>query len=1004
MALEKQNVPLNLAQIPNQKADPKSLSPGTPTLIKNARYSKANRIDKRYGHSSLTMQDTDGNSITDCKQLIGTQDYLLMWAGNRVYQYVPSLDRWANRAPYFNADVTINSVQEGAKPIEQCDCLYDSPYLYVAFASVGSGTVSDNNIQIYLAVIDQASNTLVSGPTKVGDDITAPKLMLFNGEPYLFYIDTVNTDLYGVRLGTAYTDFIDTPVLMANDVNISVIGDVTSNAYDVMAYGTSRIVVGYRTSTATTSRIRYFNSSLSELTGTYASLDVTSMTNTPLCLRLIRSSGAKFFIVTTTLGAGHFAVIDDTNNIDVAATALTLDGDYNYLYFEGIGEAISGSPGARIFFSVSTVDTVDSESELEIFQITLTESGTEDATLDPFARGVIGWSKPYLYSGQYYMWAYGGPDNNESYFLMTNTNDQGYIVSQIFYGRGLNTTVSRVSINNVEISTGIYQSVCLTAEGLNKTIGVASMIADHTAEEYFNGIQAGKNCYITGGLLKCYDGDQLFEAMFVHPPHTPEISTNTSGGNIAAGTYSVVVIFEWVDRDGYIHRSAPSPAVSITTSGANSIITIEVITLKLTNLNTDFDSARPIRIIPYRTTDGGSIYYRDVYYNESSSTYNDHINDPTQFSKTIVLRKSAADLTINEILYTDSGEVVPSPVPPCRYITSWKNRLWVAGAERDQNVYYSKLFKDNITVEWNDDFSISIQEFAGVTTGIVGFTDKLVLSKRGELFYTYGDGPNDQGAQGDFAPFEKVLGVSGFVSGNSVAVVPEGIWYQSDKGVYLLDQGLNVTYAGAAFEDQTTAGSILKSLVQVTSDTVRFYTTSGILEFDNYFKNWSFQTGITPTEAVIYNRDVYILNNANQVFKENRSVFKDGSTSYGLFVESGWISFAGITGFQRFYRMFLVCNFKSTHSLKVSLAYDYASSYVDEVTFDPTDATDDDTYRFTIFPSVQKCEAFRFKIEEIISDGTAGSHESLQINFVGVLIGTKRGLPKLKEAQKVGVS
>jgi hypothetical protein len=113
-------------------------------------------------------------------------------------------------------------------------------------------------------------------------------------------------------------------------------------------------------------------------------------------------------------------------------------------------------------------------------------------------------------------------------------------------------------------------------------------------------------------------------------------------------------------------------------------------------------------------------------------------------------------------------------------------------------------------------------------------------------------------------------------------------------------------------------------------------------------------------------------------------------------IETGWISLANVTGFQRFYKMYMVMDNLSPYTVTVSLAYDYGD-YVDSTTF--TDTTDS---RIIIYPSKQKCTAFRLKIEVAPNGST---EQSLNINYVGIVAGIKKGLPKqLPVSQRIGVT
>ena len=68
---------------------------------------------------------------------------------------------------------------------------------------------------------------------------------------------------------------------------------------------------------------------------------------------------------------------------------------------------------------------------------------------------------------------------------------------------------------------------------------------------------------------------------------------------------------------------------------------------------------------------------------------------------------------------------------------------------------------------------------------------------------------------------------------------------------------------------------------------------------------------------------------------------------------------------------------------------------------DSTTLADTTDSRIIIYPSKQKCTAFRFKIEVAPNGGT---EQSLNINSVGIVAGLKKGLPKLQVSQRIGVT
>lgn len=1043
MALEKQIIPLNLAVPANQKADSNSLAPGTPTSVKNVRYRKANRIDKRTGHTTLTMTDTDSNSLTNCNAIIGTDTNLILHANEYIYDYVEQLDRWRKRGLYLPCETTIKSIDESSDPTFLCDSVLVGGYLYYAYSveTELSGTFSD----IYLVVVDQTTNQVVSGPTRINDNPTTEdantpiertffKLLEFNSTPYVFYSDNNNAQVFGKILGPSYTNYLDAEATLINQLEYN--ANIYINNFDVLNWADTRIVVAvcYDLTTDVV-RIRYFDSTLTELTGSYAVRDITSMPCDGHIHLIASSSADRFFVLSSKTESNsnvYYAIVNADGSLDTSATALTMNVNTTihgspsiHSGFNAYGLSYNSKDGIWIHSIQDLPVSGYYEYDFTTYQLHLANDGTLS---DNYNSGgtpnedfkeywdIVPVSNVITYNSRRYQVWHRTVENDSSHLLITMVSGRPYIVAQFLYGRSLDRVNSFEPFRNCnrnfnQISSGVYEFCTISKDSASQVSGLVSIQFDLTQIE-FTGVPYGKSVLIAGTNLHCFDGHYVREHGFFHRPKAPDLTQGAQGATaIADGTYSVLFVYEYTDRNGLLHRSAPGPATSITVSGGSgqAKITARINPYSITNLEFDDTdtTTKLVKVIPYRTADGGSIYYREAYYDnigfsfatQDPSAYN---NDPDAYTIAIDLILPEANLTTQPVLYTDSGEIPPAPIPPVKYLTTWNKRIIAAGTPRDESVYYSKVNQTNLIPEFTETLSIGVQELPGQTTGIIGFADKLILSKRGRLYYSYGEGPDNTGQGGDFARFEQILGVSGAVNGKSMAVNKEGLYYKSDKGVFVLSGGLATEHGGALYEDEADT-TIIKTISPITSETIRMLTSGGIIEHDTFFGTWSTQTGLTPVDAAIYDNDFYLLASDNVVYKEDRSVFKDGSDSYAMYIETGWISLGQITGYQRLYRILFKATYKSVHTLRISIAYDYGG-YSDAVDLDPADAIDTDVYRFIIHVRKQKCQAFRLRFQEIITDGTAGTHESLQFNFIGCQVGIKRGLPKIKQAQRVGMT
>ena len=138
--------------------------------------------------------------------------------------------------------------------------------------------------------------------------------------------------------------------------------------------------------------------------------------------------------------------------------------------------------------------------------------------------------------------------------------------------------------------------------------------------------------------------------------------------------------------------------------------------------------------------------------------------------------------------------------------------------------------------------------------------------------------------------------------------------------------------------------------------------------------------------------------------------FLDYGQTYPLAIETGWISLAGIQAFQRIYRLILLGDFKTAHTLQVLIGYNFEKTYNEEhrwnvVTALPEYDYGEDTYgvipiyggsisayQVRIHLGRQKCEAIRVKIKDLNPTDTGQSY-----SLVGMALqfGAKAGVMKL---------
>ena len=945
----------------------------------------------------------------DLQGLVGSEEHMLLLADQKVFSYSDTLDSLVEIGPHRPAEITLDAINEDGRPLQSTDCAHLDGITYYSHTEITTDPV---DAFMAITAVDEVTGERIYGPLDIGyDEISTIRLLIFKGVLYAFYSSTSTYNTAGNLYGRVITSTgLGAEVLMRSDVwqNLPFPG---GNFWDILNYADDRLVLAYPTS-LTGLAFRHFDEDLIE----YVSPVYTSVVADVYYIRLgMSSSGDRYFAIFGG-GAGganiaQYIILDLAGTVHQSVISVGADASPQ---LANVGakavvvtpQELGGVDGVRCYLQQRS-------NNFNSFEEGFGGGSTSwhlanDGTLTVSTRDKEGFgyeviSNGYEFGGNVYYLLYRGAPNDTSYFIGSWEGDNLIITAQVLYGRapggGSNYRPFFFNNNFTEISPGVARVSVITKDSLTTVTGVASIKVDFTSKDTFSSEPYGKSLLIAGTNLHSFCGNYFRELGFFHIPRTPILVQAASGGQIPAGDFGVVVAYEFTDRNGYLHRSAPSPAATVTiASGTANKITADVECYNITNLSAE-DTL--VALITYRTLAGGSIFYRDTYYDVTdggaqSANPDNQKNFTTAEINEVVMTRSDEELGAQATLYTTSGEIPPSPIPPVKYLTTWGSRIWAAGSARDEAIYFSKINQINLIPEFSEGFSISVQDKPGRSTGIKGLTDKIVLSKRGRLFFSYGDGPNILGEAGSFANFEEIPGVSGAISGRSMVVNSAGINYRSDNGVYTLTPGLETEFSGAPYEDAVDE-EILAAITPIDSETLRFITATGILSYNNFFNAWSKDSSafLVPVDAALYNNRFHVLT-ATNLLRENLNKWTDGETSYDILVETGWISFSGLAGFQRFYKLFIVMDNLTPYNVKVSLAYDYGD-YESETTY--ADVTDS---RIIIYPSKQKCEAFRFKIE---ATGVSGTEQSLNINFVAVEAGVKQGLPKqLPVAQRIGVT
>lgn len=456
------------------------------------------------------------------------------------------------------------------------------------------------------------------------------------------------------------------------------------------------------------------------------------------------------------------------------------------------------------------------------------------------------------------------------------------------------------------------------------------------------------------------------------------ISDVTNATNFPSGTYIVRIVTA-------TSVLLSSPAIG--THNGDTYSTKDICSVAVTIPTLTATSKSNISVTLYRTENNQSIFYR------VSSLTNLTFNTFTAETVTITDTYPDSAIVGNEQLYTTGGELSNFNAPACSSLVSFKNRAAYLSPENPLQAGYSKQVIPGSPVEFSSlFFNENVDQRIGRISAHGVLDDKWILFGPNVKFYIVGDGPSPNGQNNDFTEATKIAGISGCTNPASIIEIPTGLCYQDpEKGIFMLDRSLQERFIGA--DVNAYAGFQVTSAILVpNSNKVMFTLSSGTnLTYDYYVEQWEidvFSSGAIDS-TIFENNVVYI--QANGVSEQQtQGVFNDNGALIPIAFTTGWLSFAGINGFQRVWELEILGTYKSPHTLNIQIFTDYSSTPV-QVTTIPV-LSDPGLYEYRIHMAVQKCTAMQIQLSETQS-GSIG--EGFSLSSLGFRVGVKKGQNKL---------
>lgn len=998
MSLQPSTIPIQFLGGLDQKRPDKASLPGKFIALENCVRRKHSLVEKRFGLTTLSNSIfSTADTITEGRHLTTFQDDVLLAGNEKLFSYASANDAWVNKGTCSTAQVDMTPLVRNSDTQALSDLASDDGLTVLAWEDSRGG--------VRYSVYDDTTGAALVYDTLIDASGLKPKVVALRDTFLLAYIVGAALKVRVIAKSA--------PTTLGAAINIKGSGVASTDYWDIDRYQETYAV--YVVSTTTPAlEVGYVdqngvvgspvtNSLPSPIaTGTTAADDFASITGDAMNSKIWILYGGGVEVKAITVSPDFSTTATHTIAAETArnATAVVRSSDNQLLVFY----EMAGSTAKDHYIRTACLSWPGTGA--------ITETSAEATLLKSVGLA----SKSFQVSGNQYFLATHESSLQPTYFVVRH---DGTIVARVLgsVGGGLtrNTAGTLTSgLPRVEFDAmGRYATVLqirnrLVVESGGTTLAASKGLnrAGLTFGASLVTRTLGQNLHIAGGSLLDYDGIAVTEHGFHVYPEDITTATPVDGGSTLTGgtAYSFRVLYEWIDGRGQIHRSAPSVTVTDTPT-AGDRIDLTIPTLRLTNR-----TASSVKIVVYMAAPGlASVYYR------KTETAN------TTATDTVTVQILTNASTTAEILYTTGGVLENIAPPACKSAHVHKNRMWLFGLESDE-LWYSKEFVTGEAVAFTDFFRMPMEATGGQATCGGSLDDKLIIFKGDRIYYLTGEGPVDTGAQNDYGRILLIASDVGTTIPNSVVETPFGLIFKSSKGFYLLSRSLALKYIGDGVEDfnnLTVTGAVLLA----DENEARFTTSDGVcLVYNYYFSQWSTFSNYESVSAC-NGLDTYLYLTADgQVRKEVPGQFEDDGARYFMTIETSWLAFAGLQGFQRIYELALIGDFVSHHYTLIQIAYDYEEAYTDTKYFDtrtglvstsvygegatygsatPYGGTGSEVYQFRYAPPRQKCEAIKIRIQDIDTIGTNGGGS---VKFVALTaeIGRKSGVYKLGSAKSIG--
>lgn len=905
------------------------------SILENGRQDKRGGFSKRLGFQALSLDRFDGTVRTTGNRLLSHGESICTIDGTHLDSYSASQEAsaTAGRVPEVGlATRTLAATGDGLYDVVHCNG-------YVACAMLRRTTV--------VVSVETADGVVVRSPESVFVSSATETAALFG--TYSTYILLLALDASTDEIELFYLNTASMATVAAGWQSVgAIVTDKTVTGVAALALSTQsltdRVAFAYVNNSAGTSRATIATCTIAGISETQA---INTASTTPDVVAVEGSIADTLWVAwnqgTTVRMQGRDA---DALGTTLASTVDVFSGSYAS---GGLSppQIVSGSTLGTGRIAINTTSDAAGFGTPSVKALAVATFSTTGSTISvstpEFLFGASIWARPFRVGDRYYGMFQGGSLSNRTLILGDWTDTTALLtrwirpVALAFPNLTLPASLGAshpVSFSATEVAYATR--VARSAEGT----AVELLTYNFADSSRWESATHNRSLYFTGGLLSYFDGRRVAEAGFLYAPAAP-IAEDSSGGSGVNGPVKYVATFEEVDTDGNWCISGVSDVTTLASITDNSAtVTVEPLAIS-GRLSATTDHR--VRVALYRTLEGGEAPY---YFVDDA---------PVVTGGFVTFTDSTTDeeLRTHRLLYGTgnlpgtNGAGQDRRVPPfCCDVVSYAGMLVVASGS---DLWWSGQTVGGEGIWFSPAFSLAV-DGEGYVTALAAQDGTLYAFKRNSIFAMAGESPSDNGAFGGLGAPRRLAADVGCVDPRSVVVTSAGIFFQSDRGIELLNRGGAVQWIGEPIQDKLASFPVVSSAVlDSRNGLVRFSLSESESEgrvsgdgrtvvFDLTLGAWISVDRTVDTAqdgAVVYLdgvwRYAYLTPDGTvrveRLASDDQAHLDDTGLWITMAAETAWFKTGGLQGRQVLSHVLLLARRHTDHNLKLSLAYNYEEEF-----------------------------------------------------------------------------